>query len=470
MKELSVGETIRAVGGRLLRGEEADTYRGVSSDSRTVFPRDLFVALAGARFDAHDFLSQAVARGCRSLMVSRFDAAPADFDGNVIGVADTLIAYQDLAAYYRALIAPRTIGVTGSVGKTSLKDMIASVCETRRRTVRSEKNFNNHIGVPRTILAMDADTEVLVLEMGMNHAGEIRRLVEIGRPDIAVISNVGLSHRENFDDEDGVFEAKAEIATFFDEHSVLVVNGDDPRLGRFADMPGRNYRLVTAGEDATCDFRVSDAKYINETEIAFEMIHGEHTRRFVLPAAGLYNAVNAGLAAAVVHELGIGMDRVAETLRVARRAPHRLQLLERAGIKVIDDVYNAGPASMRSALEYLAVVRGARKIAVLAGMNELGGDSPLLHRAVGAFAVKSGADLLITVGGKAEDIAVGAADAGMPTERRAHFADNASASDFLAGQTRPGDVYLVKGSRAMRMEEVVDALKSLRAPGGRGTT
>ncbi|MDR2157465.1 MAG: UDP-N-acetylmuramoyl-tripeptide--D-alanyl-D-alanine ligase [Clostridiales Family XIII bacterium] len=463
MKALSIGETAKAVGGRLLAGRDGDTYCGVSSDSRTVARGNLFFALRGKRFDAHDFLSQVARRGCGAIVVSKPDAAPEDFGGAVIGVPDTLIAYQALAAYYRRLIDPTTVGVTGSVGKTSLKDMIAFVCGALRRTVWTDKNYNNHIGVPRTIFEMDEDTEVLILEMGMSRQGEIERLAEIARPDVAVISNVGVSHRENFDGDDGIFRAKAEITTFLDEDGVLVVNGDDPLLRALADAPTGPYRCVTAGTDLRCDFRVTEVKYAGESGIAFQMTHGGETVRFALPAAGLHNGLNAALAVAVLHELGVGMDRAAELLRSMTRTPHRLQLLERDGIKIIDDSYNAGPASMRSALEYLTAVAGRRRIAVLAGMNELGDRSPSLHAEVGRFAAATGVNLLITVGEKARDIYLGAREACACPGETLHFADNAAVIDFLAEWAKPGDVYLVKGSRAMRMEEIVGALAEARA-------
>jgi UDP-N-acetylmuramoyl-tripeptide--D-alanyl-D-alanine ligase len=453
LKELTIKETIRAVDGRLLAGRETDTYKGVSTDSRTAFGDDLFFAIEGERFDAHDFLSQAAGNGCNALVVSRGDAVPKDFGGAVIEVSDTLRAYQDLAAYYRNLIGPATIGVTGSVGKTSIKDMLAFVCGAARRTVRSEKNYNNHIGVPRTIFEMEEDTEALILEMGMNHSGEIRRLAEIGRPDIAIISNIGVIHREHFDSDDGIFNAKMEITSLFGKDNVLVVNGDDPYLKRVREMPNRPYRLVTVGTDESCDFRVEDPQYTGDSEISFRITRGRESQRFILPVAGLYNGVNAGLAVAALRELGIGMGESSEIMRTMARTAHRLQLLECEGIKVIDDTYNAGPDSMRSGVEYLMAVSGDRKIAVLAGMNELGDRSSALHEDLGCFVAASGIDLLVTVGEKARDIAEGAR-----MDEHRHFADNAAAAAFLIEQKQNGDVYLVKGSRSMRMEEIVDAL------------
>jgi UDP-N-acetylmuramoyl-tripeptide--D-alanyl-D-alanine ligase len=453
LKKLTIGETVKAVSGKLLAGRETDTYTGVSTDSRTVSGGDLFFAIEGERFDAHDFLSQATGNGCCALAVSKTTAVPQDFSGAVIEVSDTLRAYQDLAAYYRNLIDPTTVGVTGSVGKTSVKDMLAFVCGAARRTVRSEKNYNNHIGVPRTIFEMEEDTETLILEMGMNHSGEIRRLAEIGRPDIAIISNIGVIHREHFDTDDGIFNAKMEITAFFGKDNVLVVNGDDPYLKRVREMPNRPYRLVTVGADESCDFIVETPQYTGDSEISFRITHGRESQRFILPVAGLYNGVNAGLAVAALHELGIGMGEASEALRTIERTAHRLQLLECDGFKIIDDTYNAGPDSMRSGVEYLMAVTGDRKIAVLAGMNELGDRSSSLHEDLGRFVATSGVDLLVTVGEKARGIAAGA---GMDKHR--HFADNDAAAAFLIKQKQNGDVYLMKGSRSMRMEDVVDAL------------
>lgn len=459
MLKLTAEEIALAVSGSILRGSGAESASAVSTDTRSAGKRDAFFALRGEHFDAHNFLKDMPADFCRILVVSRPETLPADFTGAAIAVPDTLKAYQDLAAYVRLRMAPKVIAVTGSVGKTSLKDMIACICREYFKASATDMNYNNEIGVPKTILSMDEDTEVLVLEMGMDHAGEIERLAHIARPDVAVIGTIGISHRENFDSDDGIFLAKMEIATFLQEGNALVVNGDDEYLRQVADLPHITYAVVTAGTGRNCDFIARDIRYTGDRALSFTIVHGEERVIFELPAAGTYNGVTAALASAACSELGVSLAQSARALRSLKRTPHRLDLIERDGVKVIDDAYNASPSSMASGIEYLMAVSGARKIAVLAGMNELGDDSRRYHREVGENAAKAGVDMVVAVGEKAEDIAEGAGRAargGKPEVYRC--ADNASATEFLNSGKRPGDVYLLKGSRGMKMEEIVRGL------------
>ncbi|MDR1069069.1 MAG: UDP-N-acetylmuramoyl-tripeptide--D-alanyl-D-alanine ligase, partial [Clostridiales Family XIII bacterium] len=432
MLKLTAEEISLAVAGRIIRGSGAETAAGASTDTRSVRAGSLFFALKGEYFDAHDFLADVPDDMCRIIVVSRPETVPAGFSGAVIAVDDTLVAYQDLAAYVRMRMSPKVIGVTGSVGKTSLKDMIARICSEKFKTISTDMNYNNEIGVPMTILSMPEGTEVLVLEMGMDHAGEIERLARIARPDVAVIGNIGLSHRENFGSDDGIYLAKMEITTFLHEGNALVVNGDDEYLRQVADLPGITYAVVTAGTGAVCDFVAKDIAYVSERELGFRIEHGGESARFSIPAAGKYNGVTAALASAAVSELGVTLEQSAEALRTLKRTPHRLDLITANGVKVIDDVYNASPSSMASGIEYLMAVSGERKIAVLAGMNELGDDSRGHHRDTGKQAARAGVDMVVTVGEKARDIADGAgreahaARDGKPQVM--HFDDNASAA------------------------------------------
>jgi UDP-N-acetylmuramoyl-tripeptide--D-alanyl-D-alanine ligase len=456
---LAAEEIAHAIGGEILRGQETESVREVSTDTRTVRKDEAFFAFKGENFDAHEFLADLPADFCRIAVVSRPDAVSPAFAGTVIAVRDTLIAYQNLAAYVRLRMEPKVLAVTGSVGKTSLKDMIACICSQHFKTVSTDMNYNNEIGVPMTILSMPEGTEVLVLEMGMDHAGEIERLAHIAHPDVAAIGNIGLSHRENFDNDDGIYLAKMEITAFLHEGNALVVNGDDEALRQVSDLPGITYLIVTAGTGKSCDFIARDIRYTSDRELSFDIVHGEESARFNLPVAGTYNGITAAIASAVVNEIGVSLADSAQALRSLRRTPHRLALIEANGAKVIDDVYNASPSSMASGIEYLMAVSGKRKVAVLAGMNELGEDSERYHAEVGEGAAKAGVDVIVAIGDKAADIADGAqraAHSGRPAVYR--FKTNAEASEFLNAERREGDVYLVKGSRGMKTEEIVDAL------------
>ncbi|MDR0817747.1 MAG: UDP-N-acetylmuramoyl-tripeptide--D-alanyl-D-alanine ligase [Clostridiales Family XIII bacterium] len=458
MKKLTLKNIAAACGGTLIRGEDSVSVSGVSTDTRAISEGDVFFALIGDNFDAHDFLSGAIEQGADALVISDSAAVPAGYDGGVVLVSDTLAAYQDLAAYYRDLIAPYTIAVTGSVGKTSLKDMIAQIVSPSYRTVYTDKNYNNHIGVPKTIFGMDEDTQVLILEMGMNHPGEISRLACIGRPDVCAITNIGLSHRENFTDDEGIFNAKMEIVTYFSGDQKLIINADDERLQLLVTAPDLCYRLVTCGQSDGCEYRITQPVQNSDATISFDMDHlGEHTH-FDIPAAGIFNGVTAAIAVACVSALGITPSQAAGRLTELKRTPHRLELSEGRGVLVIDDTYNASPDSMKAAIDFLMSVSAHRKIAAFAGMNELGEKSPELHRAVGRYAAASGVDFLAAVGEKAHEIAEGYREVKDNPAAAIEFDNNEAASVLLRAFTEPGDAVLVKGSRSYKTEEIAAAL------------
>jgi UDP-N-acetylmuramoyl-tripeptide--D-alanyl-D-alanine ligase len=384
----------------------------------------------------------------------------------MILVSDTTKAYQDLAAYYRQKMNPYVIGVTGSVGKTSLKDMLGDVFRMHFQTVATEKNFNNHIGLPKTIFDMDTDTEILICEMGMDKKGEIALLVDIAKPDVGLISNIGISHRENFDDDDGIFRAKLEMTNHFDAGNLLVVNGDDAKLKSLTALPGREYRILTAGTTEGCDYRILNATMNPDATISFDIRHKEETVHFEVCMPGLYNSLYAGMTAAIAAEHGISLRAVADAVKHISRTAHRLQIVPCGMVTVIDDSYNASPDSMGSGLETLVSITGKRKIAILAGMNELGEDSENLHREVGKNAVKIGVDVLIAVGEKGTAIAEGARAENRNKEDKGsvkviHLTDNAETILWIKENALEDDVYLLKGSNSMRMWDIVDEMKEV---------
>jgi UDP-N-acetylmuramoyl-tripeptide--D-alanyl-D-alanine ligase len=464
MRKIRIKEIVESTDGRILKGAPDAEVSGVSTDTRETERGDVFFALTGERHDAHDFLADAAAAGAAALVIERGEAAPGDYDGAVVLVPDTLAAYQDLAAWYRQERGAAVIAVTGSVGKTTQKDMIAAAASARYRTLATEKNYNNHVGVPKTIFRMEEDTELLVIEMGMNHAGEIRLLTEIARPDAAVITNIGASHRENFDSDDGILHAKLEVTSYFGEENALFVNGDDPALRALADRNSLPYDIVTAGESEGCDYRITRPEYTGEEEIGFSMQYGrEAIVRFRIPVPGLYGGVGAALTAAVLSRFGIPASEVAERLTGLKRTDHRLKLIVSGGLRIIDDSYNASPDSMRSAIDYLASFEGRRKIAVLAGMNELGERSGELHFGVGSYAAGAGVDILAAVGAKASGIAEGFESAARGKQTVKSYADNEAAISALRSLTRDGDAILVKGSRSYGTEAIAEALAEREA-------
>jgi UDP-N-acetylmuramoyl-tripeptide--D-alanyl-D-alanine ligase len=467
VKSLTLKNIADACGCDIIRGESGRVITGVSTDTREIYPGDIFFALKGDSFDAHDFLAEAAEQGAAALIVSDADAVPGRYDGGVLLAGDTLAAYQDLAAYYKNLISPYTIAVTGSVGKTSLKDMIAQIITPSYRTVYTDKNYNNHIGVPKTILGMDEDTQVLILEMGMNHAGEIARLVEIGRPDVCAITNIGLSHRENFADDDGIFNAKMEIVTYFSGDHKLIINADDERLQKLVFAPDLCYRLVTCGQGDGCEYHITPPVQLSCATISFDMDHLGEQSHFNIPAAGVFNGVTAAIAVASVSALGITQGQAALRLKELKRTPHRLELSQAGGIQVIDDTYNASPDSMKAAIDFLVSTDAQRKIAVLAGMNELGDKSTELHRAVGRYAAASGVDFMAAVGDKAREIAEGYREVKNNPAAAIEFENNEAASVLLRAFTEKGDAVLVKGSRSYKTEEIAAALLAPKQEGTR---
>ncbi|MDR3304728.1 MAG: UDP-N-acetylmuramoyl-tripeptide--D-alanyl-D-alanine ligase [Clostridiales Family XIII bacterium] len=472
MKTMFAEEIAAVTGGRLRNEGQAGPVRvsGVSTDTRTLAAGDVFFALPGETHDAHDHLSEAAEKGCALFVVSDAAKIPAGAGVPAIIVENTLRAYQDLAAWYRKEVDPVVAAVTGSVGKTTLKDMIACICAEVYHTAATEKNYNNQIGVAKTILSMPENTEVLILEMGMEHAGEIERSAEIARPDIAVITNAGISHRENFDSDGGILAAKMEVAAFFGPRDVLVINGDqqDVLAAAEADSAEKGYQLVSVrqnGEgDEDCEpaaYRVKGARYNEEGRLTFEIESwDDDVERFVLPILGAYGGLSTGLAAAAAARLGIGMSAAARSLRTFETAPHRMQPIQGSGVFIIDDTYNASPDSADSGLDFFETVDAKKKVVVLADMNELGAESETLHRRVGARAAESGADLIVAFGEKAREIAAGALRE-IPRGAKPevfHFEEKAELLRFLLSQKQEGDAYYIKGSRSMKMEEVVGAL------------
>ena len=481
----STEEIVKATGGLLAGAAAADARGaliGVSTDTRILKGGEAFFALKGENHDAHDHLSEAAVKGAALLVVSDTAGIPDGYKGIVVTVKDTLRAYQELAAYYRQKVDPLVIAVTGSVGKTTVKDMMGCILTEPAhegiagpgRVHRTQGNINNQIGLPRTILEADEDTQILVLEMGLAYAGDIERLCEIARPDIAVITNVGLSHRENFDSDEGILYAKYEVTAFLGEGCTLIIDaGGNENLDKLAsDGSGKKgYRLLRVALEDTkaagfADYIVTKTRVSPEDAgvSLFEIRKGSAGKAipFAIPLPGPYAGVNAALASAACVCAGVSLEDAAKALKSLKRTGHRLDPIAKNGILVIDDTYNASPDSVISGLEYLKNVIANKRIAVLADMNELGDDSEAKHREVGAAAVLSGADLIYAYGEKAGGIADGAGEAaaGLSSAKIYHYApgDKKAMISRLKKDAGKGSAVYVKGSRAMKMEEVVAAL------------
>lgn len=423
------------------------TADGISTDTRSVQPGDLFIPLRGERFDGHDYIAQAVAAGAVAVLTERPDV-PCD---RQIRVPDTRAALQRLAEAYRLRFHPLTVALTGSVGKTTTKEMTAAVFASHRVTMKTNGNFNNDIGVPLTLLRLTPEDQVAVVEMGMSHAGEIAVLTRLAHPDIAVITNVGTSHIGNLGSQENICRAKLEILEGLPAGGTVILNGDDPFLSA-ATIPDTLRRILFGIDCPNADVRAT-AIAMSEQGSTFEIIWQQERYPTTLQLAGRHHIMNALAAFAAGVTGGVPPEKAAAALSGVEPEGMRQRVRTMASCTVIEDCYNANPDSMRAALRVLGASRG-RRIALLGDMLELGDYAAKAHREIGAFAADH-AELLVAVGSFAAEVAAGAAEAGMTdvwTPRRE------DAAALLKGLMQPDDVLLVKGSRGMRMEEILKDL------------
>ena len=440
-----------------MQGSPSTGVAVVSTDTRALVCGELFVALKGDNFDAHDFIDVAADAGVAAIMVSSLNLATERFEGGIIHVKDTLIALQELALHYRRSRSDLfVVGVTGSNGKTSTKDFLSAVLSKGSVVNATRGNLNNHIGLPLTILGTDGEHSVGVWEMGMNHPGEIEVLAEIAGPNAAVITNVGTAHIEHMKTRDAIAEEKGMLAEAVSEDGFVVLNANDPYTESIR-ARCRARRVITAGIEAG-DVRASDIQPTAKG-ISFTLSAANDEIRVHLPVSGEHMVANAVLAAATALERGISLTEIAEALGSVLLSGGRLQRSQIGGVEFLDDTYNANPDSMRAALNTLASLEGSgKRIAVLGRMAELGELEESEHRALGMAVADAGIDVLIGVGAVARLLAEGA-DGRVKTIRSA--ADHQDAAAQLQEIAGAGDLVLVKGSRSSAMENVMKAFADL---------
>jgi UDP-N-acetylmuramoyl-tripeptide--D-alanyl-D-alanine ligase len=441
---LSVADIAEAIN-TALPGAPRLAVSGWSIDSRTVAPGDCFFALRGAR-DGHEFVPQAFGRGASVAVVDREIAVP----GLQLRVRDTEAALAQLGHSARERWGGTVIGVTGSAGKTSTKDAIAALVATEFRTGKTVGNLNNHLGVPLSILRLPEDTQVAVLEMGMNHSGEIRALARIATPQIGVVTNVGWAHAENFDTGiGGIALAKRELIEELPPTGTAVLNADDPRV--------RDFAKVHPGHAITFGF--SEASDVRAENVAWSPA-GAHFRvagvDFESPLAGRHAVSNVLAGIAVARALGIAPESLRDAVRSLAPARMRGERIEHGGITIINDCYNANPEAMRGMIEVLRDIPARRRIAVLGEMLELGREAANLHRDIGKFAAEQEIDALVGVRGAARRMVEGAIEAGMSRGAAFFFDSPVEAGDFLRDYLQPGDAALFKGSRGVAMEKALE--------------
>ncbi len=419
---------------------------GWSIDSRTINPGDCFLALRGPLHDGHDHIADAAEKGADLAIVER----PSHAAVLQLVVPDTLAALQQLAAWARQRWGGTVVGVTGSAGKTTTKDAIASLLAVQFKTGRTIGNYNNHFGVPLSILRLPDDCRAAVIEMGMNHAGEIRALAKIAKPRIGVVTNVGWAHTEYFPNGiEGVARAKRELIEELPADGIAILNADDARVREFAKIHHGRTILFGFSEDAAV--RAEDLR-LCAGGARFRCLGVE----FKSPFAGRHAVGNVLAAISVAYAMGIAPDRLPAAVATLVTGKMRGERFERGGVTVIDDCYNANPEAMRSMLEVLRGTPGRRHIAVLGEMLELGREAEALHRGIGRFAAELGIDALMGVRGAARFMVEEATKAGLSDSAASFFNSAEEAGDFLAGYVLPGDAVLFKGSRGVEVEKAMD--------------
>lgn len=460
MEPMTIREILEAVDGKLL-GEFSDldlTVKHVFTDSRNPDPGALFIPLVGERFDGHAFLNEALEGGAAGCFTQRERESylPGKF---YIKVGSTQKALRDLARHYKQKFRIPFVAVTGSVGKTTTKDMVAAVLGERFKVLKTEGNFNNEVGLPLTLLRLNSNHEICVVEMGMNHFGEIEYLSSIVEPDVAVITNIGDSHIENLGSRENILKAKCEIFSHMDpKKGYVILNGDDPLLEPLrASLP---FQSVLVGTAEGLDYRATGVESDGEKSVRCHVRTPRSGFDVEIPALGNHMLYPTLTAAAVAEHFGMTGGEIARG--VLRFAPTkmRMNILKRGdGITILNDAYNANPQSMRAAAEVLSKSGGDYKIAVLGDMFELGPFAPTLHAGVGAYLGKAGIDCLVAVGELARHIYDAAKDAMVPQVYWCETKEEAK--PILAELVKPNSTILVKASRGMAFEELVDDLKRI---------
>jgi len=459
MNSLSLSEIASLSATRLELGNSDLAISHVSTDSRTIKPGDLFVALCGEHFDAHNFLEQVAKAGAAGALVSRDPPPGLPQTFAILRAADTLVAYQNLAANYRKTLPLKVLGITGSNGKTSTKDFAASILGRSFRVTKTEGNFNNHVGLPRTILEANRDHQFAVWELGMNHPGEIAALASIASPDAGIITNIGIAHIEFMGSREAIAQEKGALAEAIDPGGFVVLNADDDFSGLIANRT--RARVIFAGIEEGAIRAIEVQQTAAGCE--FTIVESAHRCRAQLPVPGLHMVQNAILAVAAGRAFGVSLEECAAGLVSAPLAKARLQIREIHGVQFIDDSYNANPDSMKAALRTLMELDAdGKRIAVLGRMLELGEESERGHREVGEAAATLGIDHLISIGN--DTIALAAEQAGL--ENSAIAQDASDAAEMLNEIVGPGDLVLIKGSRSSRTELVLDEFAKLQPVGG----
>lgn len=460
MEQMTVKDIVEAVGGRLLCGSDSVEIRHISIDSRTMKGDDLFVPLIGEKADAHRFIGQAMENGAAAVLTCEHE----EMDGDTpwIRVADTKQALQDIGAYYRRRLNLPLVGVTGSVGKTTTREMIACALSAGYQVYKTPANHNSQIGVPLTLSEITSQDEIGVIELGMSEPGELTVIAKIAQIDQAAITNIGVTHIEQLGSQENIYREKMTIQDGLKAGGTLFLNGDDAWLKDTTAKPG--CRTIYYGTGENCDYRAEEIT-LEDGYPVFTAVHGEERIPMKLGVMGMHQVLNAMVALAVADNNGISMEAAAKELETFTGFQNRQQIYEMAGIQLIDDTYNASPVSMKAAIDILASMKkAARKIAVLADMKELGEDARRFHYEIGEYLAKRPVDVVVTLGELALEIRKGLENRESLENQDAarqvfSFQNREELETWLYDNLRAGDSVLLKGSNSMKLGEVAEHVR-----------
>lgn len=470
MEKITIEEILQAVEGKLVVEGTVNTednieteygnitFSGVSTDSRKIEKNNIFIALKGENFNGNDYILQAIKAGAALSIIDeiKFNKDDINSSMSVIIVNDTRKALLSLAKFYRSKLSTKIIGITGSTGKTSTKDLTAAVLSSKFKVFKTLGNFNNEIGLPLMIFKLDNSFDAAVLEMGMSNFQEIHRLADVSRPDIALITNIGLSHIENLKTRENILKAKLEITDFFDSEKVLILNGEDELL---KDVETIDYKILKTGTDLGFDFCAKDIN-LSESSIGFTLYEkeGNITEQFTIEIPGKHNILNSILAIACGRLFGMDYAAIKEGLKNLQTTSMRLDIVRCDKFTIIDDCYNASPDSMKAALDVVSNMKGQRRIAVLGTMRELGDSSYEAHKEVGKYAKDKKIDVLLTTGEFSD-----AFKEGFEKDSTANsiiaFKNSNDLIEYLKKNICEDDLVLIKASRYMKFENIVSEIK-----------
>ncbi|MDU7954422.1 MAG: UDP-N-acetylmuramoyl-tripeptide--D-alanyl-D-alanine ligase [Clostridium perfringens] len=450
MLELNLQEIVKATKGALLKEADVKEIKAVSTDTRKIEEGTMFIALKGENFNGNNYVLDAFNKGAKIAIVDevKCDLNELKEDVALIKVQDTGRALMDLAKFYREKLGLKVVGITGSAGKTSTKDLVAAVLSDKYKVFKTKGNFNNEIGLPLMILELDSTYDVAILEMGMRGLGQIKELAEIALPDLGIITNIGISHIEILKTRENILKAKMEIATFFDKNNTLVVCGNDDFLGA---LPEAQYKIVKTGVGENFEIGAKNIA-LEELSSKFTVYDGEKEEEFSLDMPGEHNISNLMLGIAIAKELGVSFEEMKRGLKNIEATSMRLELIKKDGFSILNDCYNSSPVAVKSAIDVMKNIEGKRRIAVLGTMRELGHKSEEAHMEIGKYAKENGIEKVLCFGDFSENIKEGYGEGCTVYENKEELIKD------LLNIICEGDIILVKASRSLKFEEITKAL------------